>query len=165
MALKNTLLGYYKELSEIPSEDVKPNVSIVDRYVLEMQDLLGVPDEKHPLFVCTVAKDGFGVNVDSFIKFRDMVEDKFKFNSNVQPVVLFLTDCKKFDFKGSELNVAPLKDYNQNDKFAQCLRKDLKFPKNSVIYYIPFDATDFNANIWIPDERIDNPDGTTLISR
>lgn len=164
-ALRKTLLGYYKELSEVPTEDKKPEVSIIDRYVQEMQNLLGVPDEKHPLFVCTVVKDGFGLKLDDFIHFRDMVEDKFKFNTNAQPVVLFITDCKKFDFKGSELNVVPLKNYNPDDKFSQCLRKDLKFPKNAVIYYIPFDATDFNASIWVPNERIDNPDGSVLASK
>ena len=76
--------------------------------------------------------------------------------------VFILGDISVHDVRTT---VGLLKNYNPDDKFAQCLRKDLKYPKNAVIYYIPFDATDFNANIWVPNERIDNPDGSVLASK
>ena len=56
----------------------------------------------------------------------------------------------------------PLKNYDRTKEFEQCLRKDLKLPKGVVIYYIPFDCKDFNAKIWIPDEKIENPNGSML---
>jgi hypothetical protein len=106
-------------------------------------------------------KEGFGLNFERFTKFRNMVEDKFM-GAKVQPVVLFFTDCKKYDFKDEGFNVVPIKNYNPEDEFAQCLRKDLKYPKNVVIYYIPFNASDFRTDIWIPNGKVENTDGTVL---
>lgn len=165
IALKNVISSYFKDLASEEIDGTKPTVPIELKYDLEMQKILGSVDEKHPLFVCTVVKDGFGLKFEKLVAFRDMVEDKFNLKSVSQPIVMFFTDCKKFDFKSSELNVVQLKSYDPDAKFDQCLRKELKFPKNTVIYYIPFDSVDFDENIWVPDERIDNSDGTILITR
>lgn len=164
MVLKQTIEKYYKHVKENEFVENKQPFDIVGEFRSGMKKAMGEPDEKHPLFVCTVVKDRFGLKLEDFTKFRDRVEDRFM-GAKVQPVVLFFTDCKKYDFTDEGFNVVPIKNYNPEDEFAQCLRKDLKFPKNSVIYYIPFEATDFNANIWVPDERIDNLDGSVLISR
>jgi hypothetical protein len=163
MALSKTILKYYKHVKENElAEDKRPDFDIVGEYGSEMKRLLGEPDEKHPLFVCTVVKDRFGLKLEDFTKFRDMVEDRFM-GAKVQPVVLFFTDCKKYDFKDEGFNVVPLKNYNPEDEFAQCLRKDLKYPKNVVIYYIPFNAKDFSSDLWLPDGKVENPDGTILV--
>ena len=164
LALRNTILRYYEHVKKYDLETDKPEFDIVGEYRSEMKRLLGEPDEKHPLFVCTVVKDRFGLKLDDFTKFRDMVENKF-LGAKVQPVVLFFTDCRKYDFKSDEFNVVPIKNYNPEDEFAQCMRKDLKWPKNVIIYYVPFDLTDFRSDIWIPDERIDTEDGTVIFSR
>ena len=164
MVLKQTIEKYYKHVKDNEFVEDKQPFDIVGEFRSGMKKAMGEPDEKHPLFVCTVVKDRFGLKFEDFTKFRDRVEDRFM-GAKVQPVVLFFTDCKKYDFKDEGFNVVPIKNYNPEDEFAQCLRKDLKFPKNAVIYYIPFESTNFSEKIWIPDERIDNPDGTTLISR
>ena len=165
MALRNTILKYYEHVKKNElAEDKQPDFDLVGEYRSEMKRLLGEPDEKHPLFVCTVVKDRFGLKLEDFTKFSDMVEDKF-IGAKVQPVVLFFTDCKKYDFKDEGFNVVPIKNYNPEDEFAQCLRKDLKYPKNVVIYYIPFRLEGFRSDIWIPDGRIDNSDGTVIMSK
>ena len=164
MALSKTILKYYEHVKKYELEDDKPVFDIVGEYRSEMKRLLGEPDEKHPLFVCTVVKEGFGLNFDRFMKFRDMVEDKFM-GTMVQPVVLFFTDCKKYDLKDEGFNIVPIKNYNPEDEFAQCLRKDLKYPKNVVIYYVPFSLTDFRSDLWLPEGQIENLDGTILMSK
>lgn len=165
MALKKTILKYYEHVKKNELvEDKQPDFDIVGEYRSEMKRLLGEPDEKHPLFVCTVVKDRFGLKLEEFTKFRNRVEDKF-IGAKLQPVVLFFTDCRKYDFKGSELNVVPLKNYNPDDEFSQCLRKNLKYPKNVIIYYIPFGLHDFNSDLWIPDGKVENCDGTILMSK
>ena len=164
MALSKTILKYYEHVKKYELEEDKPMFDIVGEYRSEMKRLLGEPDEKHPLFVCTVVKDRFGLKLEDFTKFRDLVEGKF-IGAKVQPVVLFFTDCKKYDLKDEGFNIVPLKNYNPEDEFAQCLRKDLKYPKNVVIYYVPFSLTDFSSDIWLPDGKIENLDGTILISK
>ena len=52
--------------------------------------MYGVPDKYHPLYVCTVAEAGFGTDINSFIRFREMVESKFH-KVGISPVVLFLS--------------------------------------------------------------------------
>ena len=165
MALSKTILKYYEHMKNNELvEDKQPDFDLVGEYRSEMKRLLGEPDEKHPLFICTVVKDRFGLKLEDFTKFRNLVEDKFM-GAKVHPVVLFFTDCKKYDFKDEGFNVVPIKNYNPEDEFSQCLRKDLKYPKNVVIYYIPFGLTDFCSDIWIPDERIENSDETVIMSK
>lgn len=163
-ALKKTILKYYSYLKTYELEDEKPVFDIVDEFHSEMKKALGSPDEKHPLFVCTVVKNRFGLKLDDFIEFRNRVENKF-IGAKTQPVVLFFTDCKKYDFQENEINAVQLKDYDFNDEAAQCLRDDLKYPDNAVIYYVPFELKDFNSDIWIPDEKVENSDGTVLMSK
>ena len=110
-----------------------------------------------------MVKDRFGLKMEEFTLFRDRVEDKF-IVAKVPPVVLFFTDCDKFNFKEEDLNVVQLKDYDPLDEFSQCLRKDLKYPKGVVVYYIPFGLENFNGNICVPKERMDFPDGTVIVS-
>ena len=164
MVLKQTIEKYYKHVKENELVDNKQPFDIVGEFRSGMKRTMGEPDEKHPLFVCTVVKDRFGLKLEDFTKFRNIVEERF-FGLKVQPVVLFFTDCKKYDFKAEGFNVVQIKNYNPEDEFAQCLRKDLKYPKNVVIYYIPFNVQDFNSDIWFPDGRCDNSDGTVLITR
>lgn len=165
IALSRTILKYYEYVKKNELvEDKQPDFDIVGEYRSEMKCLLGEPDEKHPLFVCTVVKDRFGLKLEDFTKFRNMVENKF-IGAKVQPVVLFFTDCKKYDFKDEGFNIVPLKNYNPEDEFAQCLRKDLKYPKKVVIYYVPFSLTDFRSDIWLPEGKIENLDGTILMSK
>ena len=162
-SLKNTILNYYKFLSSNANEENVREYDILGEYYSQMKGLCGGFDEKHPLFVCTTIKNGFGVEMESFVGFRDAVENKF-INEGIRPIVLFFTDCK-FDFKEHEINVAPLTDkYDPYDEIGQCLgRKDIKFPKDCVLYFIPSRLKDFNERIWIPSERIDLFDGTSLI--
>ena len=161
MVLKQTIEKYYKHVKENEFVEDKQPFDIVGEFRSGMKKAMGEPDEKHPLFVCTVVKDGFGLRLEDFTKFRNRVEDRF-IEAKVQPVVLFFTDCKKYDFKDEGFNVVPIKNYNPEDEFAQCMRKDLKYPKNVVIYYIPFDLHDFSSDIWLPDGRCDFSDGTVL---
>ena len=161
MVLKQTIEKYYKYVKENEFVEDKQPFDIVGEFRSGMRKAMGEPDEKHPLFVCTVVKDGFGLRLEDFTKFRNRVEDRF-IEAKVQPVVLFFTDCKKYDFKDEGFNVVPIKNYNPEDEFAQCMRKDLKYPKNVVIYYIPFDLHDFSSDIWLPDGRCDFSDGTVL---
>lgn len=64
-----------------------------------MREILGVPDKKHPLYVCTVVKDGMGRNLDAFKKFRDNVEQKFaSVDCDSIPQVVFFSDVGKVDF-------------------------------------------------------------------
>ena len=165
MALSKAILKYYEHVKKNELVvDKQPDFDIVGEYRYEMKRLLGEPDEKHPLFICTVVKDRFGLKLEDFTKFRNMVEDKFM-GAKVQPVVLFFTDCKKYDFKDEGFNVVPIKNYNPEDEFSQCLRKDLKYPKGVVVYYIPFDLNDFNSEVFIPDGRVDFPNGSVVISK
>ena len=164
VALKNVILRYYAYQKAHELDEEKLEFDIIGEFWGEMKKLRGEPDEKHPLFVCTVVKDRFGLKLDDFIEFRYRVENKF-IGSNVQPVVLFFTDCMKYNFKESELNVVSLKNYNPEDEFAQCLREDLKYPTDVVIYYVPFNLSDFRSDLWLPEEKIENLDGTVLISK
>ena len=161
MVLKRTIEKYYKHVKENELVGDKQPFDIVGEFRSGMKKAMGEPDEKHPLFVCTVVKDRFGLKLEDFTKFRDMVEDRF-FGSKIQPVVLFFTDCKKYDFEDEGFNVVPIKNYNSEDEFSQCMRKDLKYPKNVVIYYIPFGLTDFSSDLWLPDGKVENADGTIL---
>lgn len=63
-----------------------------------------------------------------------------------------------------ELNIVDLKNYDYENEFMQCLRNDLKWPKNAIAYYIPFGLTEFNTKIWIPEKILKNEDGTVLIN-
>jgi hypothetical protein len=132
----------------------------VKEFTTKMMSLYGIQDENRQLYVCTVVKNGFGVKLDDFIKFRERVERAFE--KVASPIVLFFTDAK-FNFKSEGLNVAPLKGYDKAKEFDQCVRKGLKYQKNSIIYFIPFKIDYFNEDIWIPDERIDFSDGTVLM--
>lgn len=44
------------------------------------------------------------------------------------------------------------------------MRADLKWPDGVVVYYVPFTARieDVNAKIWVPDEKIENANGSVL---
>ena len=162
-ALKNVIQKYNAFLSSLVgnSPTLANEFNIVDKYRFEMQKLLGIPDEKHQLYVCTVAKDGFGMSLEEMVKFRNRIEDRFKFHGKIRPIVMLFTDAR-FDFKANDINDVPLLNYERTDEFAQCMRSDLKYPKNAVVYYIPFGLEDFNCDIWIPDGRVDNSDGTVL---
>ena len=163
IAIKKTIIKYYNQLKQYELEQDKPEFDIVSEFYSELGNTLGEPDADHPLFVCTVVKDRFGLKLDDFTRFRDRVEEGF-FGAKTQPVVLFFSDCEKFDFKEVNLNVVQLKDYNPLDEFSQCMRKDLKYPDGVVVYYIPFGLDKFNTNICIPSEKLEFPDGTVIVS-
>ena len=160
-ATKVALDEYASYVKKYELVEEKPEFDIVEVFHSQMKSLMGEPDDKHPLFVCTVVKDGFGLGLDDFVKFKDRVEAKFAF-AKVQPTILFFTDCEKVDFEANGLSAIPLKNYKPEDETSQYARRDVKFPKTAVIYHIPFDLKDFDADLWLPDEPIHNPDGTIL---
>lgn len=127
-----------------------------------MKRQFGEPDESHQLFVCTSVKDGFNLKLEDFAAFRDNVETAFS-SSKAKPIVLFFTDCDKFDFASMEINTVPLENYSSYNEFTQCVRKELVYPQNAVVYYIPFGLQKFNVNLWIPSEKIELNDGTVLV--
>ena len=145
---------------------VDSGFDIVAEFRSEMRKQLGAPDSRHPLFICTVAKDGFGLRLQDFIEFHSKVEEKFFLPSGVQPIVLFFTDCQKHGFKECGLNTVPLKNFKPGEEFAQCIRKELKYPPGTTIYYVPFgfDLDGLSTDIWRPDGVFENPDGTVLAS-
>ncbi len=163
MALSRTILKYHEYVKKNELVEDKKPFDIVGEYKAEMKRLLGEPDEKHPLIACTVVKDRFGLKLEDFTKFKDLVEAKFAF-AKVQPTIMFFTDCKKYDFEDEGLDVVPLKNYNPDDEQAQCHRKDVKFPKNAIIYYIPMGVEDFDNDLWIPSEPICGSNGTLLFA-
>ena len=142
------------------------SIDIGAEYAKRMRGLLGHPDEKHPLFVCTVVKDGFGLDLSDFVKFRDAIESKFTpSRENCPPTVVFVTDCKKFDFKGFELNVIPLDkkivskgkrkvDESIASLCAKAISSEIPSSRGGVAMYVPFNINDFssvNFDVWIPD--------------
>ena len=160
--MKQTIQDYFKFLKTKKEGD---QFDIVDHYRSEMQKTLGVPGEGHPLFVCTVVKDGFGRDIEAFRRFRSGIEGKFSATGNSSiPVVLFFTDVQNHNFSKEEFNIVPLKDYEDGKDFEQCMRDDLKWPDGVVVYYVPFNARieTVNAKIWVPDEKIENANGSVL---
>ena len=63
-ALKSVVLNYAKA----------GGTDLTKAFVDEMWKLQGQPDEKFPLFVCTIVKDGFGLRLEDFLKFKSDVE-------------------------------------------------------------------------------------------
>lgn len=149
-AMKRTILNYYA------SSDF---FNLELEYYSQMRRICGVPDSDHPLYVCTVVKSGFGVDLGEFVKFRDSMEMRFK----TKPVVVFFTDSK-LDFESEGLNVVELKEYDSQNEFNQCLRDDVKFPSGAVVYYVPFGLEKVNNIIWRPEETTRFNDGTVLLS-
>lgn len=156
-AIRKTLIKYNEFCSELDNQD--KSFDFIDEYTTNMIELCGSPDGKHhPLFVCTVVKSGFGTSISDILKFRDMVEDRLmKYN----PVVLVFSDAK-VDSEVDGLNIVELMDYDYENEFNQCLRKDLKWPKNAVAYFIPFGLSEFSNVVWIPESTVWNKDGTVL---
>ena len=79
--------------------------------------------------------------------------------------MLFFTDVEqneRFDFASNEINTVLLKDYEDGKEFEQCMRADIKWPENAIIYYVPFKMDKYNTRIWIPNAPVHNPDGTVL---
>ena len=157
--IKNTLIKYNEFMGVLENQD--KTFDFIDEYKDEMVKMLGEPyDDKHPLFACTVVKNGFGTKIHDIVRFRDEIEDKFK----IRPIVLVFSDVKVESDKLDELNIVDLKNYDYENEFKQCLRNDLKWPKNAIAYYIPFGLTEFNTKIWIPEKILKNEDGTVLIN-
>ena len=133
-----------------------------EEYGRRMGEVFGVPDETHPLVVCTTVKNGFDVSMEDFLKFRSRAEAAF---TSPSPIVLFFTDVEqneRFDFASNEINTVPMKGYEDGKEFEQCMRADLKWPENAIIYYVPFKMDKYNTRIWIPNAPVHNPDGTVL---
>lgn len=165
-ALKATIERYYSYLKNWELEIDKPYFNIINEYKNELRKILGEPGDNCPLYVCTVAKDRYGLKLGDFVKFRDNVEKRFSCSA-YEPIVLFFTDCQKFKYAESEINTVPLKGYEIGKEFEQCLRKDLKYPNHAMLYYVPFDYGNFeelDVDIWLPSDRIDNADGTVMVS-
>ena len=157
--IKNTLIKYNEFMGILENHD--KTFDFIDEYKDEMVKMLGEPDDdNHPLFVCTVVKNGFETEIHDIVRFRDEIEDKF----NVRPVVLVFSDVKVESGNLDELNIVDLKNYDYKNEFKQCLRNDLKWPKNAIAYYIPFGLTEFNTKICIPEKILKNEDGTVLIN-
>lgn len=148
-ALRNVLLKYAKSDGDMVSE-----------FYAEMRTLRGQPDEKHPLFVCTIVREGFGLGVGDFVKFREQVESKFNPGiDKCSPTTVFFTDCTKFDFKGSGLNVLPMKELGKGkDEITKCANsKEFAKHRCSTLVYVPFDFSGWdklNMSVWVPDELV-----------
>ena len=165
-AVKSVVMSCYEnqKKGELNPADNLPAFNAVAEYRTEMQRRLGRPDDEgHPLFVCSTVKDRFGLKIEDFTAFRNRVEVKFN-ASGVNPVVVFFTDAK-MDFKSNDINAYPLGKYQADDEpAAQCMRKDVKFPKNAIVYFIPFGLSDdFNTTVWAADETTRFMDGTVLV--
>ena len=136
-------------------------------YYQEMRNRLGAPDEKYPLFVCTIVKDCFGLEFKDFVDFKNKIESEYNPGHGMNPTVVFLTDCTKFkqDFKSSDTNLLPLdiksvvKGKNKAnvmvDMCANAIQAVEKGKwKGSIVMYVPFDFKDFDKlelDVWIPD--------------
>ena len=131
--------------------------NLCSEYARRMGEELGVPDESHPLVVCTTIKKGFDVGVEDFTKFMEMAESRL---AEFNPIVLFFTDVEVGE---NDFNVVRLEGYDANDEAAQCLRGDLKWPEGAVVYYVPFRLNNCDRP-WIPDKVLRRVDGTVLMS-
>ena len=101
-----------------------------------------------------------------FTCFRDTVDERITDELGVQPFVVFFTDIDYLDLPNDEFNIVPCKNLDYDNLYKQCLRKDLKIPDGSVIYYVPFCSyNEFNPKIWIPEGIEINSDGTVLIGK
>ena len=147
LAMRNTLKKWY-------SSDEK--VNLIEEYDRQMETICGTPDK---LYVFTVVKDGFGVDIDRFKKFRDDVEMKY---NRFHPIVCFFTDAN-LDFSANDINAIPLKDYDPDNEFTQCQRDDLNANPGSIGLYIPVDndISKLSPSIWIQNGIVKNQDGTT----
>lgn len=140
-----------------------------EEYAKEMRKLLGCPDETHPVFVCSVIKDGFGLKLEDFVNFKLKVESRSNPREDkFSPTVVFFTDCTKFDFKESGIDALPLKLLGKgNSKVEMCARSNVfRNRRNSTIMYIPFNFTEWdklNLSIWVPDEETHFFNGTSMI--
>lgn len=147
-------------------------------YYREMRNRLGTPDEKHPLFVCTVVKDCFGLEFKDFVSFKMGIEGAYSPGHGMTPTVVFITDCTKFksDFAESNINVMPLdnkiidgraKTQNIVDMCAASVRAVEKGKwKGSTVMYLPFDFKDFDKlelDVWVPDGVVKLGDGVEIV--
>lgn len=147
-------------------------------YYREMRNRLGTPNEKYPLFVCTVVKDCFGLEFKDFVSFKMGIEGAYNPGHGMTPTVVFITDCTKFksDFVESNINVMPLdnkiidgkaKTQNIVDMCAASVRAVEKGKwRGSTVMYVPFDFKDFDKlelDVWIPDGVVKLGDGVEMV--
>ena len=95
-------------------ENQDKTFDFIDEYKDEMVKMLGEPDDdNHPLFVCTVVKNGFETEIHDIVRFRDEIEDKFK----IRPTVIVFSDVKVESGNLDELNIVDLKNYDYKNEF------------------------------------------------
>lgn len=148
-----------------------------EAYYREMHNRLGTPDEKHPLFVCTVVKDCFGLDFQDFVDFKTKVESAHNPGHGIDPTVVFLTDCTKFksNFTESNINVLPLdnkiidgkaKTQSIVDICSSAISSVEKGKwRGSTVMYVPFDFKDFDKlelDVWIPDAVVKLRNGVEI---
>lgn len=138
------------------------------KFPKEMRKLLGQPDEKHPLFVCTIVKDAFGLKMEDFVEFKTKVESKFNPGiDKCNPTMVFFTDCNRFDFKEAGINSVSINMLGKGtDEVEKCASsKAFQKYKHSTVMYVPFNFSNWeelNLSVWVPDEKIGFFDGTAM---
>lgn len=163
MAIKNVMLRYQKYMSLDEESKKDKTFDMIGEYYSELANLSGKIDAVHPLIVCTVVEDGFNARLQNFVDFKERVEKEFS-HSKLKPKVLFFTDCQDLDFASVEVNTIFVQGgFSEKDYIEFIMENEQIYPKNALLYYIPFDLQKFNVKLGIPSEKMEFYDGTILI--
>lgn len=165
-------------IRKLLQNNIEDNQDISGSYYQEMRNRLGTPDEKHPLFVCTIVKDCFGLEFKDFVDFKNKIESEYNPGHGINPTVVFLTDNNRFkeSFKEADLNVLPIdkkilsgksRNHSIVEMCADAIGSIEKEKwKGSTVMYVPFDFKDFDKlelDVWVPDGVVKMVDGVEMV--
>ena len=151
-SINNAILRYYSADAEL---------NIMDMFIANM-NLGGFTKQMRKTYAVTCIESGFGVDLDSIVKFRNEIELRlWKFN----PIVVVITDVKLSEDEISEngLNIVPISPMLPCN-YEQMKRKDLDFSLGSELVFVPF-GKKVRGKICIlneGDEDLKFSDGTYL---